>query len=122
MKSLFGFPYFTTNIALGTPNQPLRVVLDLSYNSLLVRSANCHTFGCQVSGGILSYNDTMSSSYESKHKNFTFVAAGTSWEGYLSQDVMHLLNLGVESTVFGEITGMWSENIGVIAIADSNDG
>ena len=116
-------PYYSTNLALGTPNQPARVALDLSFNSLFVQSSECHSLECENYGRArFSYNGSQSETHESNGTQFSFVAAGTSVRGNITEDIMHLVNLGVDDMLFGEYTDIASENFQIIAMQASVDG
>ena len=116
----FGFPYYSTNVALGTPNQAFRMVLDLDFGGLLVRVPGCgDNFGC---GHGFEYNHSMSSTYVGQKERFGMQLPAHRAEGTVSMDSLQLVSLNVSNVTFGEVDDFHGENLWYLMLEEIADG
>lgn len=119
--SWYGFPFYYTNIALGTPNQAFRVLLDLDYGGLIIRAPGCNApyFDC---GPGFEYNHSASSTYQDEHERFGLHLPGQFAYGNVSTDYMQLVSLNISNVTFGEVDDFSGENLFLIMLEYVVDG
>lgn len=99
--------FFYTNIALGTPNQAFRMLLDLSYGGLLVRGPSCDSPYC---GHGFEYNHSTSSTYHNSRERFSMHLPAQYVYGNVSRDELQLASLGISNVSLGEVDDFYGEN------------
>ena len=119
--SWFGIPFYYTNIALGTPNQAFRMLLDLDFGGAIVRAPECNApyFDC---GHGFAYYNNKSSTYQDEHERFGLHLPGQFANGNVSTDCLQLVSLNISNVTFGEVDDFHGENIFLIALEDVVDG
>ena len=120
--NFLGLPIYTTNIAVGSPNQAFRMLLDLRFGGLMVRSIDCGNDGPGCGYGGFSYNHTASSTYENGHQRFLVHLPAQYAYGNISRDDVHLVSLALSNLTFGEVDDFYGDNIYYSALADVADG
>ncbi|KIJ43148.1 hypothetical protein M422DRAFT_170318 [Sphaerobolus stellatus SS14] len=86
--------YFA-EISLGTPPQEFKVVLDTGSSNLWVPSSKCTSIACFLHN---RYDATASSTYKENGTDFNIGAL----EGYVSNDILKISDMSIESQDFGE--------------------
>ncbi|SCU95900.1 LAMI_0F04324g1_1 [Lachancea mirantina] len=92
--------YFT-EISLGTPPQPFKVILDTGSSNLWVPSAECGSLACFLHS---KYDHDASSSYKANGSTFAIQYGSGSLEGYISQDTLSIGDLTIPKQDFAEAT------------------
>ncbi|KAK6202713.1 aspartic proteinase precursor [Scheffersomyces amazonensis] len=92
--------YFT-EIQLGTPPQPFKVILDTGSSNLWVPSQDCSSLACFLHA---KYDHDSSSSYKANGSEFSIQYGSGSMEGYVSQDVLTIGDLVIPGQDFAEAT------------------
>lgn len=107
-------PFYWTNIALGTPNQAFRMILDLNYPGALVRSELCNDYDC---GQGFNYSSDASYTYHDEHERFDLHLPAQYVYGNVSKDHMQLVGLNISEVTFGAVDDFHGENFlyGVMA-------
>jgi saccharopepsin len=90
-----------STIALGTPPQEFKVVLDTGSSNLWVPGAQCGSIACYLH---TKYNAEDSSTYKKNGSEFAIRYGSGSVKGYISQDTMQIGDLIVKKQDFGEAT------------------
>ncbi|KAL7666670.1 Peptidase A1 domain-containing protein [[Candida] zeylanoides] len=92
---------YYTEIQLGTPPQPFKVILDTGSSNLWVPSQDCSSLACFLHA---KYDHDASSSYKANGTEFAIQYGSGSLEGYTSQDTLLLGGLTIPNQVFAEAT------------------
>lgn len=90
-----------TEIAVGTPPQPFKVVLDTGSSNLWVPSTHCNDIACLIHA---TYDSSKSSTYRANGSDFQLVRRSATLGGFVSQDVLKIGDIEVQNQDFGEVT------------------
>ena len=92
--------YFT-EIQLGTPGQPFKVILDTGSSNLWVPSEDCSSLACFLHS---KYSHDSSSTYKANGSSFSIQYGSGAMEGYVSQDTLAIGDLIIPKQDFAEAT------------------
>lgn len=92
--------YFT-EIQLGTPGQPFKVILDTGSSNLWVPSTKCTSLACYLHS---KYDHDASSTYKQNGTEFSIRYGSGSLEGFISQDLLTFGDLVIPEQDFAEAT------------------
>ncbi|KAG8218870.1 Asp-domain-containing protein [Butyriboletus roseoflavus] len=92
---------YYTEIALGTPAQSFKVILDTGSSNLWVPSTGCTSIACFLHA---KYDSTSSGSYKANGSDFSIQYGSGSMEGFVSQDTLTIGDLSVHGQDFAEAT------------------
>lgn len=92
--------YFT-EIQLGTPGQPFKVILDTGSSNLWVPSQDCSSLACFLH---TKYDHDSSSTYKANGSEFSIQYGSGAMEGYVSQDTLAIGDLIIPKQDFAEAT------------------
>lgn len=112
-------PFFWTNIALGTPNQAFRTILDLNYPGALVRSEYCTDYDC---GEGFNYSSDASCTFHDEDERFLLHLPAQFIYGNVSKDHMQLVGLNISNVTFGAVDDFHGENFLYSVMAYYADG
>ncbi|KAI9872910.1 MAG: Vacuolar protease A, partial [Pleopsidium flavum] len=94
----------TTSIALGSPPQEFRALVDISWTDLFVPSTACESGWCKE---LSTYNSSESSSYERNGTAIEFEYRGVDTSGFLSRDTLQVAGIDVVvDMLFEEATSL----------------
>ncbi|KAF2721779.1 hypothetical protein K431DRAFT_293916 [Polychaeton citri CBS 116435] len=116
---IFGFPFYFTSIAIGTPPQAFSLLTDLDYGGLLVRSVDC---GDDCGRDIFKYNPLASSTSHNLSQRFSVTAPRHTARGPMFADDMHLVSLKVPNASFRAADTFYGENILLLILSELIDG
>lgn len=120
---VFGFPFYFTNVAFGSPPQPFALLIDLQYGGAVVRSVDCHNRIPNDCGErVLKYNHSASSTSQDLGLRFSLGLAGHTAQGSLFSDTMHILSLELQNATVGATDVFYGENILLSMLAEYCDG
>ncbi|KAF2213718.1 hypothetical protein CERZMDRAFT_38837 [Cercospora zeae-maydis SCOH1-5] len=92
--------YFS-EIAVGTPPQEFKVVLDTGSSNLWVPSQECGSIACYLHS---KYDHGASNTYKQNGSSFAIRYGSGSLEGYVSQDTVQIGDLKIKDQLFAEAT------------------
>lgn len=92
--------YFT-EILLGTPGQPFKVILDTGSSNLWVPSKECTSLACFLHA---KYDHDESSTYKKNGTEFLIQYGSGAMEGFVSQDTLTIGDLVIPKQDFAEAT------------------
>nr|BAE91900.1 Proteinase A [Ogataea minuta] len=92
--------YFT-EIQIGTPGQPFKVILDTGSSNLWVPGSDCSSLACYLHQ---KYDHDSSSTYKANGSEFAIRYGSGSLEGFVSQDTLTLGDLIIPKQDFAEAT------------------
>ncbi|KAM9894219.1 hypothetical protein OXX79_008849 [Metschnikowia pulcherrima] len=92
--------YFT-EIQLGTPGQPFKVILDTGSSNLWVPSKECGSLACFLHS---KYDHDDSSSYKANGTEFKIQYGSGAMQGFVSQDTLAIGDLIIPKQDFAEAT------------------
>lgn len=88
-----------SEIAIGTPPQTFKVVLDTGSSNLWVPSAECFSIACFLH---TKYKSVESSTYQKNGSDFEIRYGSGSLSGFVSRDVFQIADLKVKNQDFAE--------------------
>jgi saccharopepsin len=90
-----------STIALGTPPQEFKVILDTGSSNLWVPGSKCGSIACYLH---TKYQADDSSTYKKNGSEFAIRYGSGSVKGYISQDILQIGDLKIKHQDFGEAT------------------
>ncbi|KAF2753601.1 Asp-domain-containing protein [Pseudovirgaria hyperparasitica] len=100
VENFMNAQYFST-IAVGTPPQEFKVILDTGSSNLWVPSAECTSIACYLHN---KYSHDDSSTYKKNGSSFEIRYGSGSLSGYVSEDTFQIGDLKVKNQLFAEAT------------------
>jgi len=100
VENFLNAQYFST-IALGTPEQEFKVVLDTGSSNLWVPGSECGSIACYLHS---KYDSSTSSTYKKNGSEFGIRYGSGEVSGYISQDTLQIGDLKIKNQLFGEAT------------------
>ncbi|OLL23005.1 Vacuolar protease A [Neolecta irregularis DAH-3] len=92
---------YYTEISIGNPAQPFKVILDTGSSNLWVPSSSCVSIACFLHS---KYDHTASSSYVEDGTDFAIRYGSGSLKGFVSQDRLQIGDIVVDGQPFAEAT------------------
>lgn len=90
-----------STIAIGSPPQEFKVVLDTGSSNLWVPSSDCSSIACYLHS---KYDHSGSSTYKKNGSEFGIRYGSGEVAGYISQDTVQIGDLKIKNQLFGEAT------------------
>ncbi len=90
-----------STIALGSPPQEFKVVLDTGSSNLWVPSSSCGSIACYLHS---KYDSSASSSYVKNGSEFGIRYGSGEVAGFISRDTLRIGDLKIKDQLFGEAT------------------
>ncbi|KAH0845419.1 Vacuolar protease A [Fonsecaea pedrosoi] len=100
VENFLNAQYFST-VAIGTPPQEFKVVLDTGSSNLWVPSTQCGSIACYLHQ---KYDATASSTYKKNGSDFAIRYGSGEVAGFISQDILRIGDLKIKDQLFGEVT------------------
>lgn len=100
IENFLNAQYFST-IALGSPPQEFKVILDTGSSNLWVPGSKCGSIACYLHS---TYDAKDSSTYKKNGSEFAIRYGSGSVKGYISQDILQIGDLEIKKQDFGEAT------------------
>lgn len=100
VENFLNAQYFST-IALGTPPQEFKVVLDTGSSNLWVPSSECGSIACYLHQ---KFDSSASSTFKKNGSEFGIKYGSGEVAGFISQDVLRIGDLKIKDQLFGEVT------------------
>jgi saccharopepsin len=100
VENFLNAQYFST-IAIGTPAQEFKVVLDTGSSNLWVPSVSCGSIACYLHQ---KYDSSASSTYKKNGSDFGIRYGSGEVAGFISKDVLRIGDLTIKDQLFGEAT------------------
>nr|POF14950.1 vacuolar protease a [Quercus suber] len=92
--------YFS-EIAIGTPPQEFKVVLDTGSSNLWVPSQDCNSIACYLHS---KYDHSGSTTYKQNGSEFEIRYGSGELSGYVSQDTVQIGDIKIKNQIFAEAT------------------
>lgn len=92
--------YFS-EIAIGTPPQEFKVILDTGSSNLWVPSSECNSIACFLH---TKYDSSASSTYQKNGSSFAIRYGSGSLEGFVSKDTVQIGDIKIKDQDFTEAT------------------
>jgi saccharopepsin len=93
-------PDFST-IALGSPEQEFKVIMDTGSSNLWVPSTKCGSIACYLHQ---KFDSSASSTYKANGSEFEIRYGSGEVKGFISEDTLKLGDLKIKKQLFGEVT------------------
>lgn len=90
-----------SEIAIGTPPQTFKVILDTGSSNLWIPGSSCTSIACFLH---TKYDSSASSTYKQNGSEFEIRYGSGSLSGFVSQDVVHIGDMSIEHQDFAEAT------------------
>lgn len=116
---LFGFPFYFTYIAFGSPPQPFALFIDLEYGAAVVRAVGCAN---DCGQRVFAYNYSASSTSHDENLRVGMPLAGHTGQGTLYRDDAHIVSLEAQNMTLGAIDTFYGENLLLSILAEFCDG
>uniref|UniRef100_A0A0D6QWU6 Peptidase A1 domain-containing protein n=1 Tax=Araucaria cunninghamii TaxID=56994 RepID=A0A0D6QWU6_ARACU len=100
VENFLNAQYFST-IALGTPPQEFKVVLDTGSSNLWVPGSKCGSIACYLHS---KYESSESKTYKKNGTEWSIRYGSGECSGYTSQDDLRIGDLKIKNQLFGEAT------------------
>jgi len=100
VENFLNAQYFST-IAIGTPAQEFKVVLDTGSSNLWVPSSQCGSIACYLHQ---KYDSSASSTFKKNGSEFGIRYGSGEVAGFISKDVLRIGDLKIKDQLFGEAT------------------
>ena len=100
VENFLNAQYFST-IAIGTPPQEFKVILDTGSSNLWVPSSECGSIACYLH---TKYDSSESSTFKKNGSDFAIRYGSGAVEGYISNDDLQIGDLKIKHQDFGEAT------------------
>ncbi|KAI9722832.1 MAG: Vacuolar protease A [Chrysothrix sp. TS-e1954] len=100
IENFLNAQYFST-IAIGSPPQEFKVVLDTGSSNLWVPSSECGSIACYLHQ---KYDSSGSETYKKNGSDFAIQYGSGSVKGFISQDTVQIGDLKIKKQDFGEVT------------------
>jgi saccharopepsin len=100
VENFLNAQYFSS-IAIGTPAQEFKVILDTGSSNLWVPSSACGSIACYLHQ---KYDSSASSTYHKNGSEFQIRYGSGEVAGIISQDTMQIGDLKIKNQLFGEAT------------------
>lgn len=109
---------FATAAAIGSPPQPVRLLVDLAWDTLWVQSSECRDSPCLEH--VFTYSSKNSSSYEPGHKRLWVDYLGLVLTGNLTFDTLHVAGIDISKQPF--INVLYANPRGFLYFYNTYDG
>jgi saccharopepsin len=93
-------PDFST-IALGSPEQEFKVIMDTGSSNLWVPSTQCGSIACYLHQ---KFDSSASSTYKANGSEFEIRYGSGEVKGFISEDTLKIGDLKIKNQLFGEVT------------------
>ncbi|KAB8345825.1 hypothetical protein FH972_022880 [Carpinus fangiana] len=100
IENFLNAQYFS-EIAIGTPPQTFKVVLDTGSSNLWVPSSECGSIACYLH---TKYDSSASKTYKKNGTDFAIQYGSGAVKGFISQDTLQIGDLKIKNQDFGETT------------------
>jgi len=100
IENFLNAQYFST-IALGSPEQEFKVIMDTGSSNLWVPSTECGSIACYLHQ---KYDSSASSTYKQNGSQFEIRYGSGEVKGFISEETLKIGDLKVKHQLFGEVT------------------